>query len=63
MSEIADLFAADPLSLTKEDRAKIIAHQRANRAAYVAVGKVPKAAAEPKVKGPKLALDLGMLKL
>lgn len=69
MSEISELFAKDPLSLTKEDRTAIIAHFRENRAKYMqgaklqTTAKEPKAKAEPKLKGPKIQLSLGDLKL
>jgi hypothetical protein len=60
MSEIAELFARDPLKLTREDRTKIIAHFRENREKYIAGVKAPKAVAEKKTKAPvqgKLSLD------
>lgn len=58
MSEISDLFARDPLSLTKDDRAKIIAHYRASRAQWNATGKSPRKKVE-KANSPieKLTLD------
>lgn len=60
MSEISDLFAKDPLLLTKEDRSKIIAQYRANRAAYLSGEKVTKAKAKAK---PKPTLDIGEIEV
>lgn len=53
MSTLADLFAKDPLRLTKEDRAQMIEHFRANRAQFMAgqrTTSVAKASKEPKPK-------------
>jgi hypothetical protein len=59
MSVIADLFAKDPLLLTKEDRTEIIAFYRENRDKYVAVAKQEK---QPKAhKATKGAGDLSEL--
>ena len=55
MSDIQELFARDPLKLTKDDRSKIIAYFRENRAKFLAGAKLPK---EPKVKGPAPQLSL-----
>lgn len=59
MSDIAELFQRDPLSLTREDRTKIIAHYRENREKFIAGVKAPKATtakAKTPVQG-KLSLD------
>jgi putative alpha-1,2-mannosidase len=69
MSEISELFAKDPLSLTKEDRTAIIAHYRENRERYMqgaklqTTEKAPKTPKEKAVKGPKITLSLSDLKL
>lgn len=47
MSDISELFNRDPLSLTKDDRSKIIAKYRDDRARYLLGQKVPKT---PKAK-------------
>lgn len=59
---LAELVAADPLSLTREDRRPIIEYYRTKRNLFVATGKVVR---EPKVKKdlPKIDLDLGDLEL
>lgn len=58
MSEISDLFAKDPLLLTREDRSKIIEQFRANRTAYLSGEKVTKAKAKAAPKGkPTINLD------
>lgn len=55
MSDIATLFARDPLKMSDEDFAQIIAKFREARHAFVS-GPAPKAAPKPKVS--KLNLDL-----
>jgi len=60
VSEISDLFAKDPLSLTREDRDKIILHLRENRARYVAGVKAPKAVAKKAPSEPLNLDDLGL---
>lgn len=66
-SSLADLFAADPLSLTKEDRKPIIEFYRSRRHLFLAGGKPNKPVKEPKPssKGPlpEVDLDLGDLGL
>lgn len=58
MSEISDLFARDPLSLTQEDLRKTIEHYRSNREKYLSGVK------QEKTKPTKLAsLDLSALGL
>lgn len=55
MSEISDLFAKDPLSLTKEDRTALIAKYRTSREQYM-LGAKPTRDAKPKAAtGPKPA--------
>lgn len=61
MSSIADLFARDPLKLTRENRKPIIEHYRANREKFIQ-GVKPAKEAKPKPTGgsqPSLA-DLGL---
>lgn len=64
MSELSELFARDPLQLTKSDRAQIIAHMRANRAAFMQgqrTTSVEKASKKPAPPKGKLSLgDLDM---
>ena len=57
---IADLFAKDPLSLTREDRAEMIAYFRKNRALWVQGIKAPKATKE---KPPAGGISLDDLEL
>lgn len=59
---LAELVAADPLTLTREDRKPIIEYYRGKRTLFQATGKSVK---EPKVKKdlPKIDLDLGDLQL
>jgi hypothetical protein len=60
LSDISELFARDPLSLTREDRSEIIAHFRDNRARYIAgqaQAKLPKEKAPKAPKAPLPALD------
>lgn len=60
-ASISDIFATDPLSLTKVDRRRIIEEFRKNRVLWIATGKGVKNAATPKVKPGKLTLeDLGL---
>lgn len=61
---LAELFATDPLSLTKVTRRPIIEFYRANRVKFLAGGKVEKVP-KPKSKGPlpDINLDLGDLEL
>lgn len=57
MTDIAALFAKDPLSLTKDDLSAIIAHYRAARAQFNLGEK--QAGAAKKLSGPKVEkLDL-----
>lgn len=55
--DINELFGLDPLKLTRDDRAKIIAKFRENRALFMAGQKAEKAAAKPKTKLTGLNLD------
>lgn len=57
MSEISDLFARDPLALTKDDRAKIIKYYRDQRAQWNATGKAPRKKKENGGPVEKLSLD------
>lgn len=60
MSDISELFSRDPLSLTRDDRSKIIAKYRDDRARYLLGAKSPKAAKPTKAKAPTgggLSLD------
>lgn len=59
MSEISDLMAKDPLSLTVEDVTSIVAHFRENRERYVAGVKPLKTEKLP--KPAKGSVDLGDL--
>lgn len=54
---LTDLFAEDPLNLTKETRKPIIEFYRTNRVKFLAGGKVEKVP-KPKSKGPLPAIDL-----
>ena len=61
MTDIQALFARDPLKLTRDDRAELIAHLRQLRHNYAA-----KPAATPKAKTtkkPSIEIDLGSLGL
>jgi hypothetical protein len=62
---ISELFARDPLKLTKEDRRAIIAKFREDRAKFVANGMKKPTKAQEKAaasaKAPSLDLDLGDL--
>lgn len=62
MTTLSDLFARDPLLLTKEDRAQMIEHFRANRAQFMAGQRTTSVtkASKPKSTGTKvtgLSLD------
>lgn len=62
---LEELFAADPLSLTKTDRRPIIEYYRSRRVTFLSGGKMTKAK-EPKPKSgplPAIDLDLGDLEL
>jgi hypothetical protein len=63
MSDIASVFAKDPLLHTDEDIRLIIVKNRESLHLFNAGGKTPKAPAAPKVgaKKPILDLDLGDL--
>ncbi len=74
MSDIALLFATDPLKLTRDDLTQIVAKFRENRALYISAGKsAAKATAEPKTpatpeakakaKAAAITLSLGDLGL
>lgn len=56
MTEIGELFIRDPLKLTKEDRAKIIAKFREDRERFLLGQKAPKAA-KAKIDISSLQLD------
>lgn len=64
MTEISDLMARDPLFLTKEDRAEIIAYYRANREKFLqgnkAAGKAPKPAKTARPEGGLSLADLDL---
>jgi hypothetical protein len=57
MSDLSDLMAKDPLTLTKEDVSEIVAHHRKTCANYAAGLKAPKATKAPKASGPKIDLS------
>lgn len=61
MSDIAELFARDPLSLSKDDRRQIIQFYRERRAEFnltgASVKKAPKEKAPPGDKIKTLDLD------
>lgn len=57
MSDLSELFARDPLSLTKEDRKVIIDYYRSARASFAAGIKAPKA---EKPKKEKVNLDINL---
>lgn len=65
MSEISDLFAKDPLGLTRTDLTQIITHFRASRAAFMSSGTRTKSeTAKPKEKRDKItALDIGDIEI
>lgn len=59
MSELSELFARDPLKLTREERTQVITHMRANRAAYMQgqrTTSVEKASKKPAPEKGKLSL-------
>lgn len=61
MTDIAELFARDPLKLTKDDIEKIVTYYRSCRAQFN-LGNLQAGSAKPK-KEPKAAapgLDLGL---
>lgn len=60
MSDIADLFATDPLKLTLEDRSAIIAYYRENREKFLTSGKGTKS---PKPDRPTTKFSLDDLEL
>lgn len=60
---LAELFAADPLGLTKEDRKPIIEYYRSRRHIFLSGGKAPKEPKVTKTKGPLPDIDLGDLEL
>lgn len=60
---LADLFAADPLSLTREDRKPMIEYYRSRRHIFLSGGKAPKEPKVTKSKGPLPDIDLGDLQL
>ena len=57
MSDLADLFSRDPMSLTKEDIDAIIARYRAARAQFLEGAKAAGATKKLAPKGPKTSLD------
>lgn len=63
-SDISLLFATDPLKLTREDRAPIIAYFRENRLKYLAGEKQVRATPAPKQKSkgplPDIELELDL---
>lgn len=61
MSDISELFAKDPLSLTREDRTSIITYYRENRQRFITGQKVLKAEKAPKAKAAAIDIDLGDL--
>lgn len=68
MSEISDLFAKDPLLLTRDDRAAIIAKFREDRAKWQLGQRTPKLSADDKkaakaLEGPKKKVDISSIKL
>lgn len=59
MSDIAELFARDPLKLTKAEIKDIVAFNRANRAQFnLGNIKAGKAVSKPKVSAKLAGLDL-----
>ena len=64
MTEISDLMARDPLLLSKEDRAEIIAYYRENRVKFLqgskSAGKAPKPAKTAKPEGGVSLADLDL---
>lgn len=63
MSDLSELFARDPLKLTKTERGEIIAHMRANRATFMAGQRTTSVAKASKTKPEKGQLQLGDLDL
>lgn len=61
--DLATLMGTDPLSLTKTDRAQIIAYYRDNRAKFLTAGKGTSAPKALKVKTVDLNLDVGDIEL
>ena len=68
MSELSELFARDPLELTREDRRSIIEYYRQNRDKYIKKEPVAKLSLEEKkaaklLEGPKKKVDISSLEL
>lgn len=63
MSDLSELMGTDPLRLTREDRAQIIAKMREDRGRYLAGAKAEKAPAAPRQKVAKGTLNLNDLDL
>lgn len=69
MTDLAELFARDPLTLTKENIDEVIEYFRGARVRYLegekSAGspKKMKAEAKPKAKGSMPAIDVGELEL
>ena len=56
-SLISDLFAKDPLKLTREDRREMIEYYRRNRALWVSGGRVKTTKEKKPVPAGGLSLD------
>jgi len=63
MSDIAELFAKDPLEYSKQDIDEIIAYNRSKRAQFKAGISPTASKAKPEVKAVANKLDLGSLGL
>lgn len=63
MSDISLIMQTDPLKLTREDVAKVVAEMRASRHLFNATPKAPpaKAAKVSKIEAAGITLDLGDL--
>lgn len=57
MTDIAELFGRDPLTLTKPDLEEIVAYYREKRATFLSAGKVKAEKAAKKAAPPTLSLD------
>lgn len=65
-TDLGEIFARDPLKLTRTDIDYVIAYMREARKRYLIAEKAPKAVKEPKAKkakGSAESIDIGSLDL